>query len=381
MVLHMWAFERSPTFRILAASARAPFNDDALPTLAACVDGPVDWDGVLLAALRHRLVIPLALSLRAAGLMSRLPDSARQALDTRQAQQAVAALHCGALAVRVAAAFARAGVPVLFLKGVALSQRLYGRIDLRGGGDVDILVPPDRMAAAAEILAGLGVHPSSLTAEGLPETGPALHRLLHHEDRFRDSRHGLLVEVHRRLSSNRHALPWDFDAVWAGRRLVQVGGGTLAVPGFGIEVVYLAMHGAGHGWERLRWLADLAVMLRAPDTMEQALAAAGTVGLRVAVLHALGLSQRWLGLPLPAAVRAELAASPRARLAMLAAWASQTGLPANNPQREHLVAPFTYLRLRAARYAHRQLLAAGTRARLHELGLGLLRAAARLRMR
>lgn len=377
----MWAFERSPSFRILGAVARAPFNQDALPEFGRLLDGPVVWPQVVAAAGRHRLLLPLSLSLHAAGAMARLPVDARAALDAGLARHAAGALQCGALAVRVAAACERAGLPVLFLKGVALSQRLYGRMDLRGGGDVDILVPPERMAEVVEVLGGLGIHPSSLTAEGLPETGRALHHLLHHEDFYRDARTGRRVEVHRRLSSNRHSLPWDFQDLWAGRRTVALGGGQLAVPAFGPEVLYLAMHGAGHGWERLRWLADVAVMLRTPDAMAEALEAGSRVGLRVAVLHTLALARRWLGLALPSAVEADLAGSRRARLAVLAARASQTGMPSSDPRREHLRAPGTYLRLRAARYLHRQLLAAGARARLHELGLGVLRVAARLQMR
>src|SRR5262249_29886615 len=78
-------------------------------------------------------------------------------------------------------------------------------------------------------------------------------------------------------------------------------------------VLYLCVHGAGHAWERLRWLVDLAALLRAPGSADAALADADAAGLGAAMLHALTLAHDWLGLAVDQAHLARARASAPVR--------------------------------------------------------------------
>ncbi len=284
----MLAFEKSPVFRILGLSARAPFNGDVLDALGRILEGDVAWDQLAVDAKRHSLLVPLLDSLRTGGFLERIPADSRRALTRLRDGHVALALQRAGLAVQMAAAFRQAGVDALFLKGPVLSQRLYDRPDVRGEGDVDVLVRPDHMERARLVLSAQGA-----VAEAEVATG--LHRFVHHEDRYRDAGTGVLIEVHHRLSANPYALPWDFEALWRERSHVRIAGEALAVLSTGHEALFLIVHAAGHGWQRLRWLADVAVLLRTPAALAEARAAAVAAGLLPALDYTLALTRRWLG--------------------------------------------------------------------------------------
>jgi len=354
----MFAFESSPVFRILGLSARAPFNGEALDALGRILEGDVAWDQLVTDAKRHNLVVPLLNSLRAGGFDGRVPAHCRHALGQFRGGEAALALQRASLIVRMAATFRQAGVDALFLKGPVLSQRLYDRPDVRGDGDVDVLIRPEHVERARLILLAQG-------AVAETEGGA----FVHHEDKYRDTRTGNSIEVHRRLSANPYALPWDFDALWQARSHVTIASEAVAVLSTGHEALFLIVHGAGHGWQRLRWLADLAVLLRTPAALAEGRAAAVTCGMAPALEYSLNLAQRWLGM-------APVGKPPRSRRLDLMVWAARAGH--DGWGRLHRDDPLRYVRVRVARYVLRQMSAPDWRCRIYDLSLGVAKFGMRL---
>lgn len=361
----MFAFERSPVFRILGLSAGAPFNGDALDALGRVLEGEVAWDQLVVGAKRHSLVVPLLNSLRTGGFLDRIPADCRHALTTLRDGQVVLALQRAGLMAHMAAAFRQAGVDVLFLKGPALSQRLYGRLEVRGDGDVDVLVRPDHVERARLVLSALDV---VVKRDG----GAGLYRFVYHEDGFRDTRTGIWVELHRRLSANPYALPWNFDALWRERSHVSIAGEAVAVLSTGHEALFLIVHGAGHGWERLRWLADMAVLLRTPAALAESRAAAFAAGMVPALDYTLTLAQRWLGM-------APTGEPARSCLRLdLMVWVARVGHDGGG--RSYWDGPLRYGCVRVARYILRQMSAPDWRCRSYDLLLGVMKLGLRIKL-
>src|SRR5688572_4574903 len=107
--------------------------------------------------------------------------------------------------IRLKRAFDAGGVPMLFVKGISLGELAYHDISLKAGWDIDILVPPERVADAAALLEEAGFR--------LISPGPPLGRerlTLWHgfwkESIWRDSV-GVHVELHTRLADNRALIP------------------------------------------------------------------------------------------------------------------------------------------------------------------------------
>ncbi len=109
------------------------------------------------------------------------------------------------------------------------------------------------------------------------------------------------VELHARLHDNVSLCQLTGSPdLW---QAVDVGFG-LKMPTLPTQnlLLYLFLHGAGHGWFRLKWLADVAALLhRHPEETEPLLRMAEEVGARRAVVQGLMLSAHLFGTSLPAA--------------------------------------------------------------------------------
>ena len=99
-------------------------------------------------------------------------------------------------------------IPVILLKGAALAATLYPSIGLRPMGDLDILVPGERLAEAVACLKALGY------VEPYPEMAAGLNALVGHHVHLQGSQNiHLAVELHWTLVSDKHdwrspSLPW-----------------------------------------------------------------------------------------------------------------------------------------------------------------------------
>lgn len=195
-----------------------------------------------------------------------------------------------------------AGLPYLVLKGQPLSVLLHGEPTRRRCGDIDLLVSPGDFIAAARLLAALGYRPAG-DAPPLPDAdGQAAPDI-------RDLtmvRNGIQVELHQRLTGNPHRLPLCFEALHADRQMVPVAGRDIPTLGPAHMALYLFVHGASHGWERLAWLCDLATLCRDGDQAARlvrqvhALGMVRAAGEAFALMRALFGSTPPPGLPVPA---------------------------------------------------------------------------------
>jgi hypothetical protein len=280
----------------------------------AAADG-VDWDALLRVAARQRVVGLVRAALESAGAAP--PAKVAGELDLAAQVIQRRGLALAAESIRLQALFAARGLPTLVIKGAPVAQLAYGAQTLKQGRDIDLVVRVDDAERGLRLLQGEGyrvIHPA---CELTPERLRLLLRChkdveLHHRERR------MSVELHWRLIDN----PALLSGVGAGSsaQTVSVLGApvtTLADPEL---FAYLCVHGASHGWFRLKWLADLNAWLTSKT--EADLVAyyrfASALGVGDCAAEALALCARLLGLPLPAALDPELR---RLKVRMLVAGA------------------------------------------------------------
>lgn len=131
--------------------------------------GKVDWHHLLEMLLRAHLLPTLGPRILAAARDSASDEFASAVADSvDEARRKDTLLHL--TAERAVIALAEAGVPASPIKGPQLGEYLYGEPGRRLSSDVDLLVAPERLSEAVEVVRGLGyASPIDYTEdEGLP---------------------------------------------------------------------------------------------------------------------------------------------------------------------------------------------------------------------
>lgn len=253
--------------------------------------GEVDAEPLARVARRHQVSALVAARIADAG----------QVVPAALARQAEAARHRSlrqlGFLLDLVAMLESEGVRAVPVKGVALSQQAFGSPLLRGAVDVDVLVRPEDVGAAWQVLARAGLRQIN------PPTPLAAARLELFCWAAKDSQHqnpagGQIVELHWRLSDEMADPAMPPDARLA--KLTLAPGRTVwALPDEAL-FTYLCMHGAAHGWARLKWLADVAALLhRSPDGGVQLWSHAQAAGARIAAGSAIVLAHELFGLAPP----------------------------------------------------------------------------------
>ncbi len=311
------ALMERPETRLLLLAAR-PVPPHALGERAARLASGVDAAAFVDLATAHRVVPHVARSLVGLG---GVPGGLRDRLRRRAAGNARRQLAMAAALGRVVGALGRAGVPALPLKGPALAAALFGDPGQRASVDLDVLVDPGSLVGAFAAVEGEGFvaggKDRGLTAA---QAAVVAAEFRVHDATFWHPGLRISLELHwrpfhdRRLTALTDALTAELaldptGLAWRDRALSAV------------EAAYVLVHGAAHGYRRLGWLVDAAALAeRLDDAMwREAHALAAADGVEAAVLLGPALAHRWLGAPLPDALRPHVEAAA-GRLGRLAGW-------------------------------------------------------------
>lgn len=146
-----------------------------------------------------------------------------------------------------------AHVPVMLLKGAALTRSAYDQHELRPMSDLDLLVhAADAERALTALLAEACRRGAELVRD---DFFPRFH---YEAELWTRSAQPVRVDLHvRPFRPLRYARMIPDDAMWHDARSVGVGIATAYVPSNERMFVHLAAHAAFHGCSRLIWLYDL----------------------------------------------------------------------------------------------------------------------------
>lgn len=233
----------SRAFGFVALCCRWPHSDALLATIrrtATAIDAP----HAARIAARHRVQGLVHNALGEACVAWSPEVTASLASDA--ARIAMRGLLLAAETQRLVAMATSAGLNVVILKGTPLAQLAYGTVTLKHGADIDLAVAlADLVAMRAVLLAAQYRALPACVAKDEP---------WHHPKR------GILVELHTELVD--HPAWLAGVDVASATQMVPIGAGH-ALPTLAPDTLfaYLCVHGAGHGWSRLKWLADLAALI------------------------------------------------------------------------------------------------------------------------
>jgi hypothetical protein len=300
----------SPEFRLAAACCRWPPSPARNEAVRAAAAGVSDWKRFAWMANRQRVVGLINDALSAAAVEMPREISEGFALHARRLAQQNAVF--AAEAVRLQDLLAAAGIPVLILKGLPLAQLAYGSHAIKQTRDIDLLALPAQAETALALLEREGY-------EALPpaaQPGTAQWRAFAHyarevELRHRDSK--MIIELQWRLTGNPLLLQ-GIDARAATQDVPLDGGCRLRTLARNDLFAHLCVHGAGHAWSRLKWLADLNALVATSDAdIAHLYRHAQACGAGLCAGQALLLCQLLFDAKLPPALAEELQRNGRVR--------------------------------------------------------------------
>jgi len=283
--------------RLMLLTARSRPRASEIEQIRELVGGQgpaLDWQGFL-AVTEHHRVSPLIYETLNQIRPEGLPEFVRDELQRRARMNAFEALNSVRKMEQIVARFAVAGIELSPLKGVALSQLLYGNPNMRHVGDLDLLTEPLRLPEQMALFAELGytlINPRSRM------TPNRLASYVHFwkDFTFRSGDGRTEVDLHWRLFNNRfHAANRLLKE--ASYTNVTVFGITMRVFSLEDQFLYCAAHGAFDSWTYLKTLVDLSGFLRllSAAELDRALERAAQLGLLAQVSGAIHLANDWMG--------------------------------------------------------------------------------------
>jgi hypothetical protein len=214
---------------------------------------------LLEAVRRHRVAELVGAHAVALGVPEALAEQVALLRAANRRALAVQVLETG----RVHRLLGEAGLDTLVLKGSALAVQSAGDPTVRGAGDVDLLVAPDRVRVAHELLQDHGwvLRPGSEVAPGTW----AWEHVMRSFNAFTYDGPGSTVDLHWRLDPTLDALP-SFDEVWERREEVDLGGVVVPTLGRQDVLAHTCLHAAKDSWRWMRNLVDVHRLAARPET-------------------------------------------------------------------------------------------------------------------
>lgn len=312
------AANRPAQVELLRALARAELDAPAAARLAAAAGAPIDWVALPGLLARHGLMVFAARHL--SYVRDRVPAVVWDLVQAQAHGVRGTALAMTGELLRILAVFDACSVAVLPFKGPVLAWRAYQDLGARPFTDLDLLVHPRDVNAAATALVALG-YASNYELSGARD---AWFRRVDGDYPFVHPATGYLVELHARVASRRFGGGPTTDALWRRRETLAIAGRSIAVLGADDAFLVQALHGGKHRWERLEWVAAVADLLRRRDgDVGSVMARAGAA--ERAVLLACAVAADWLNAPLTADVEAHRRRDPEVAALAAAAWRHVVG--------------------------------------------------------
>lgn len=189
-------------------------------------------------------------------------------------------------------------IPFVALKGVPLSQHLYGDPARRFSKDVDLLIRESDLETTRDLLVRNGFQ-QLIPMPDLPPITQRRYQRLVKDATFRHRDNGASLELHWRLMPNPHYLPANRFDPFANATPCPELGTTALLMSPEYNALYLITHAAHSAWGRLSWLKDIAELMDSPLDWDNVIQLARDCRIETTVWTTLQLAHKLLGARLP----------------------------------------------------------------------------------
>ena len=284
--------------QLLLACARVTIDADQRKHIQRLIAADPDWELLVRTAQRHGLYLLLHRSLCVVD-QDCVPSAIIEKLAILSSNYRRRNLVLVAELLRVVTKLQNAEIGVIPYKGPALAQYVYRDFVLREFVDLDILVKPGDAVKARRVLMTAGLPP----ARSVSRLAEQLLRYFHCEFTF-FLLSEVRLEVNWRQAPAYWLLPRIDDKVWERLGSLRLAGADIASLDPVDLLIVLCIHGCKHIWDTLKWLVDVAELVRGhPELDWEALhSRAHELGAEIMLEIGLVLAHDLLQAPVPANV-------------------------------------------------------------------------------
>ena len=265
---------------LLLTSAAELARERPSSAVSALLDDPaMSWPDLVADSVRHGTATLLAQQFQQLAALPGVPQDVLNCLDRIYIANGKRNDLLFAETGRLIRALDAAGIKSLVLKGVALALTVYPEHALRNFADIDLLVKEEEFERAGNLMTKMGferlggepharqqevgyqrdcgqdILTETLAGEFDPRITPEL---------LEGCRSLIKVEIHRSVlrEPDRFTREADMEPFWDGARSAALPDGTAFwYPSDESMLVHLCDHAAGHGFRRLLFPVDVAILL------------------------------------------------------------------------------------------------------------------------
>ena len=154
-------------------------------------------------------------------------------------------------------------IQALSIKGPALAKQFYGDISLRQFSDLDILVKRENFFAIHKLMSKLGYeteyYNENLDTKALFE--------MKHDCPYYNPNNGITVEIHWDFFRNVFAIKNSLFEPWNNIKEMGINNQKIHTLSDETHLLFHAVHGSKHRWEKVGWIVDIDRMIRANSSL------------------------------------------------------------------------------------------------------------------
>ena len=253
-----------PEIELLLCCARTHIDLKTLDRLRGLLGQELDWDYLLRMARIHGVIPLLYASLQENGREA-VPKPAWDQLQNRFRANIHHSFFLTAELLKILDVFETHGIKAIPFKGPILAASAYRDLTLRQFGDLDLLVHKQDIFEAAKLLVSQGYQSESKHEEASECDmdhdeaifhGPKYYTFSRPDGRSR-------VDLQWRITERYFSFSLDKEHLWQRLDPVPIAARTVRTFTPTDTLLILCVHGSKHRWEKLKWVCDVAELVRA----------------------------------------------------------------------------------------------------------------------
>ena len=253
------SIKQRPEIELLLCCTRTQMSIEYAERIRYLVSQNIDWDELVNTARRHE-VLPLFYWQLKNVCPELVPPDVLVQLRSNFNANAKRNLALTAKLLKLIKLFQQLGIPIIPFKGSVLAISVYKNLGLREFIDLDILVPEQFVLESSKLLKLQGYKPQF----NISDDQISNYAKVNNEQAFWHEEQQVAVDLHWEL------LPKPFPSysalAWSSKEQVYLR--STAVQSISAEtlLLFLCAHGAKHSWSHLKFLIDIAELIRSrPD--------------------------------------------------------------------------------------------------------------------